>query len=494
VGIAQTAPHDPADTRAQVADVARIKDPADIAYQCAPARFIRAIRAVAPQANMIGMREAIGETDFEPQQILGYAPIEPDGSFKLLVPADVPLALAVVDAKGRGLQTHLNWIQIRPGERRTCDGCHSPRRGAALNSGTVVNTMPAGVKAAMSAQHLSGETMASLRTRLDAAALHLGSDMVFADVWADTTQAGVTARPSIALRYTGNANPADDLVTPAPVNGIINYPDHIAPLWTRDRGANTCINCHGDPTALDLSAGIGGSGRVNSYDRLLIGDPLIDPVTGQPVTRLEDGVPVIVREPALVEPGAGNAAPIARSSRLTEILFGEELLAGSDARTVYPNPPASAPDHAAMLNMAEKRLLVEWMDLGAQYLNDPSSSSNVRTVAALSSATFESQVLPVLRDRCLACHQPGGNSGAAQTGSSSLRNRFVLTGNAEGDFNVTLTMVSDTCNPSANYLLSRPSTAPHPAGAIGQTTPPLPAGSAEYNAIAGWISAGCGGS
>ena len=122
-----------------VADLRRIKNPADVAYQCAPARFVRAIRAVAPPSNMMGGREAIGETEFEQQQILGYAPVEPDGSFKLHVPADTPLGLAIVDAKGRAIQTHLNWIQVRPGERRTCDGCHSPRRGASLNSGALVD-------------------------------------------------------------------------------------------------------------------------------------------------------------------------------------------------------------------------------------------------------------------------------------------------------------------------------------------------------------------
>ena len=119
-----------------------MKDPADSAYGCAPARFVRATRAVAPPSSTMGLRSAIGETEFEQQQILGYAPVEPDGSFKLQVPADVPLALAIVDAKGRGIQTHLNWIQVRPGERRTCDGCHSPRRGGAINSGAVVNALP----------------------------------------------------------------------------------------------------------------------------------------------------------------------------------------------------------------------------------------------------------------------------------------------------------------------------------------------------------------
>jgi hypothetical protein len=105
-----------------------MKNPADAAYGCAPARFIRAVRAVAPTSGMTGMRSAIGETEFEMQQILGYAPIEPDGSFKLTLPADTPIGLAVVNDKGQAFQTHTNWIQVRPGERRTCDGCHSPRR------------------------------------------------------------------------------------------------------------------------------------------------------------------------------------------------------------------------------------------------------------------------------------------------------------------------------------------------------------------------------
>ena len=61
---------------------------------------------------------------------------------------------------------------------------------------------------------------------------------------------------------------------PAPVNGIVNYPAHIAPLWTRDRGANTCTACHNDPDKLDLSASMSGAGRVESYEDLMLGDPL----------------------------------------------------------------------------------------------------------------------------------------------------------------------------------------------------------------------------
>jgi mono/diheme cytochrome c family protein len=495
-GIAKTAAADPADTRSQVPDLVRIKNPADTAYGCAPAYFVRAFRAVAPQANSLGMRQAIGETDFEPQQILGYAPVEPDGSFKLVVPADVPLGLAILDAKGRAIQTHLNWIQVRPGERRTCDGCHSPRRGASLNSGAIVNALPAALLPAMAAAHQSGETMASTRTRLDATALSLGADLVHADMWADTTKPGVTARKRVVVRYTGNASAADDLVTTVPTSGIINYPDHIQPLWTRARGVNgadTCTNCHADTAKLDLRGTVSGTGRLVSYEELLVGDPVIDPATGQPVTRLEDGVPVVVRNAALVETMAGSALGLTRSSRLGEIMFGESLKASAGARTAHPNPPATAPDHAALLNLAEKRLITEWMDLGGQYFNNvAASSSPVRTATALSRTAFDATVYPVIQANCVVCHQPTGNAGSAQTGQSFLRNRYVLTGDAEGDYNVTLTMISNACVAASNALLQRPSTVPHPAGAVGQAAPVLAAGSAGYNAIATWIGSGCG--
>jgi cytochrome c553 len=497
-GIAKTAPIDTADARSQVPDLVKMKDPANAAYRCAPAYFVRAFRAVAPQANAMGMREAIGETEFEPQQILGYAPVEPDGSFKLLVPADTPLGLAILDSKGRALQTHLNWIQVRPGERRTCDGCHSPRRGASLNSGSIVNTLPSALMPAMAAAHQSGETMASTRTRLDATALSLGTDLVHSDHWADTTKTGVVARPSIIVRYTGNANAADDLATAVPTNGIINYPDHIQPIWTRSRGvsgANTCTTCHSDPAKLDLRATVAGTGRLVSYEELLVGDPLIDQATGQPVTRLEDGVPVIVRNSPLVDNMAGNALGMTRASRLGEIMFGEPLKASAAARAAHPNPPASAPDHSTLLNAAEKRLITEWMDLGGQYFNNVSASNSpVRTATALSRSAFDANVHPVLRASCVICHQPTGNGGAAQTGQSYLRNRYILTGDAEGDYNVTLTMISNACNAAtvgSNALLQRPSTVPHPAGALGQAAPVLAAGSAGYNAIATWISTGC---
>jgi hypothetical protein len=137
----------------------------------------------------------------------------------------------------------------------------------------------------------------------------------------------------------------------------------------------------------------------------------------------------------------------------------------------------------SLLNKAEKRLLAEWMDLGGQYFNDPfDSAGRVRRIEGLSEATFLARVQPVLQAQCASCHQAGlGNP----------RNRFVLTGSEEGDFNVTLSLVSNTCVPESNALLARPSTVPHPSGQLTQTTALLPPGSPAYEAIAGWVRGGC---
>ncbi len=497
LGIALTDP--PAalkDTRAKVADLVKMKDPADAAYGCSPARFVRAIRAVAPPSSGMGVRSAIGETEFEQQQILGYAPIEPDGSFKLEVPADTPIGLAVVDAKGRGIQTHLNWIQVRPGEKRTCDGCHSPRRGASLNSGTIADAAPVSWNAALASLRGLKETMAATRVKANPTVLTLNPDMVFTDQWADAAKGGVPRAP-ITIKYKDNANSADDLTTdePAPVRGLINYPTHIQPIWDRVRGTggvDTCTSCHTDPAKLDLRGTISGAGRLTSYQELLIGDPVIDPATNLPKFQIRDGVPEVVRGAALVETMAGNATGMARSSRLGEIMFGETLKAGADATTTHPTPVASTspyvPDHSRLLNLAEKRLIAEWMDLGGQYYNNPFDAAGVRTQNTLSETVFVRDVQPILRSTCAtSCHQATG----ADKASSFNRNRFVLTGSAEGDFGVTLSMISNACDASSNYLLSKPSTVPHPAGSVTQTTARLPVGGTNYNKIRDWIASGC---
>jgi HEAT repeat protein len=58
---------------------------------------------------------------------LGTVPLAPDGSFSIEVPADLPIAFQAVDAEGRSELNEMSWIYVRPGERRSCLGCHHPR-------------------------------------------------------------------------------------------------------------------------------------------------------------------------------------------------------------------------------------------------------------------------------------------------------------------------------------------------------------------------------
>ncbi|MCP4642558.1 MAG: hypothetical protein GY851_19090 [bacterium] len=63
---------------------------------------------------------------------LGTVPLAPDGSFCVEVPADTPLAFQAVDAEGRSELNEMSWIYVRPGERRSCVGCHQPRQAAPI--------------------------------------------------------------------------------------------------------------------------------------------------------------------------------------------------------------------------------------------------------------------------------------------------------------------------------------------------------------------------
>lgn len=538
------------EARAEVADLKRLKNPEATTAAQRPARFVRVTQAVPVPVGL--PRAILGETDFEPQQLLGYAEIEPDGSFKVKVPADTPLALTVVDAEGRGFTPHTSWLQVRPGETRTCNGCHSPRRGDALNvepiagnhpplfgvnapgalhvhPGTTVSsvlraedpegdrltyrivdlpsqgtafitdeingnfTYTARTDALVGKDAFSfvandgksdsnkgtitinihpppsanrGESMAETRVRYFPAVAVLSSDPLYQDVW------GSRANPCLVLRYTGNADcagaalTADDLSTPAPSDGFINFPDHIQPLLAKNRGAGTCTTCHNRADAADIrSAGldlrdvVSGSGRMVSYGSLLLGRAELDD-NGTPIFDEVDGELHVRRAPAPVIPGS------ARSSYLIELLAGRELRADKSLTGTV--------DHSAWFNRAEKRLLAEWIDLGAQYYNDlfgaDANGNRLRdltelrnSVVGLDEDVFTETIHPILTTRCATCHEArsaDGASGAAFHGS-----RFVLTGQPDGDYNAAVSMVNDLRNPANSYLLQRPASnnlAPNP--------------------------------
>ena len=129
------------------------------------------------------------------REILGYANVEPDGSVKVKVPADVPFWVDVLDANGaRITPRHNNWMQLRPGEERTCNGCHTPTSEVAawsirmaeapsVNPGAPVDGSPfPNTNPTLFAN--AGETMAEVITRINGVP-DPDMNIRFTDLWTD---------------------------------------------------------------------------------------------------------------------------------------------------------------------------------------------------------------------------------------------------------------------------------------------------------------------
>ena len=478
-----------------------MKDPSNPSYLNRPGYFARVTRALPTPPGI--SRSAIGRTNFEMQEVLGYLNVEPDGSLLGKVQADSALTITVLDKAGRAFQTHTNWLQVRPGETRTCNGCHSPRRAESS-----INIVPI---AGSHANAVGAETMAETRTRLNnEVAPSLNPNVEFTEYWSNGLEQNFTL--SLA-----------NLDTPVPDNGRIDYVNHIQPLWDKDRGANTCVTCHrnsllADPISagLSLEGGLPGSGgHVISYTNLMRGPFKLDE-NGVPLPPIvtASGRVIFPRSPALVRVGSSRNS--SRTSHLVETVYNSKLRAGGSYALGITN-------HDAMLTADEKWLISTWVDVGAQYTNEPYELVNGQYVVrdaivssrGVSRSVFNDQIHPILKSQCFACHQPEGFSGdstvdpdefAAENDETDEFNRFVLTGNQTGDFNVTRAMINNLCdpNPGNNDLLLRPSSdnvapnLPHPQILVdindpqGATQPVLSDAGQDpsYQAIFDWISMG----
>ncbi len=80
-----------------------------------------AIERVVARRAVVSSAE---EPDGPSESILGEAPVFPDGSFFIEVPADTPLNLALMGSGGRVVASLNSGIWVRPNENRGCIGCH----------------------------------------------------------------------------------------------------------------------------------------------------------------------------------------------------------------------------------------------------------------------------------------------------------------------------------------------------------------------------------
>jgi hypothetical protein len=80
------------------------------------------------------------------KRLLGTVPIEADGSISFNAPAGIPLHFQLLDGEQRALHTMRSFVNVMPGERRGCLGCHeSHSRAAEAGAGSALTRVPSGI-------------------------------------------------------------------------------------------------------------------------------------------------------------------------------------------------------------------------------------------------------------------------------------------------------------------------------------------------------------
>ena len=402
-----------------VADVETLAAPALTPAADRPARFLRIEKPVSlPDEDLLdfddtafGVSQANGM-----RETVGYAEIAPDGSVVTKVPANVALAISVLDADGKRItQRHNAWISLVPGQELKCQGCHVANQGVSHGRRDAFESAYAGAQTAGGSFPNTdpkwfigevGETMAEVRARIsctaeDCSAIEPTMAIRYEDVWSQDPLIQAANEP-----FDFNYDNAEEIVTPSPTNAVcptlpvtpprrdwqsqcrnvINYETHIHPMWSLPRLvfddlgnpvvdpngiqlSNNCQNCHTplDPVLnvvrvpagqLDLSDGPSPDEPMhfNAYRELLATDNLQEVQNGALVDVLrvtgqdEDGNDII--EPVPIAPPARTAGALASSD------FFDRFADPSDL-------------HYDILTKTERALLAEWLDLGAQYYNNP---------------------------------------------------------------------------------------------------------------------------
>jgi hypothetical protein len=398
-----------------------LADPLQTLAADRPARFLRVEKAVSQPNDDIRDIDntAFGVTTrFGMKEIVGYAMIEPDGSVITKVPANAALMLSIVDENGMQItQRHQNWISIAAGQELKCNGCHDANSGLSHGRIDAFDSAYAGAQTT-GGSFLPGtdpqwfvgevgETMAEIRARItcatDCSSIEPSMDVVYRDVWsADPLDMnGDPINPDIDYLYR-------DLTTPPPTSLscqqdwqwrcriMINYETVIHPIWNQPRlvtvdddgdpdtpevplldglgmqVSNNCLQCHTPMDPLNANAPRVPAGQLelqdgqsidepdhfNAYRELLVTDNLQELDAGGMLVDVvvvvgqdEDGNDILENVPYASPARAGSAR------------------ASSDFFDRFNDPNDGI--HFNILSKAEQRLIAEWLDVGAQYYNNP---------------------------------------------------------------------------------------------------------------------------
>jgi hypothetical protein len=100
-------------------------------FQVAPGSAIK-VRLLEGFSGEECTHSMFGSTEFDGQSLYGEVPVYSDGSFSANVPANVPVHMQLLDKFAMSIGSEPVWISGRPGESRTCGGCHEDRAKNAL--------------------------------------------------------------------------------------------------------------------------------------------------------------------------------------------------------------------------------------------------------------------------------------------------------------------------------------------------------------------------
>ncbi len=416
-------------------DIATQANPAQASFYARPARFVRIEKAVEIPPKTV---RKLDQADFGPagmgmREILGYAPVQPDGSVQIQVPAEVPFVIDVLDLNGRRITAqHTSWMQVMPGETKSCNGCHTagnlktPSHGrsgltVAVNQGAPTTGEPfPGTYSALFAN--AGETMAQTLERISCetgSALAglpvpytqpcsqiLATDVIYAPIWTDT----VTTPQADVLNVVAGAN-----VFSYPYGGTSGIPStpptngSCAPWSAQCRITIHYANPASNPTQLYIQNLWNDTSRVatvNGVANTSITCTLChNPLSAQNKVQVPAGQLDLT---GVASSGATGDNDVTHVQSYEEVLFSHDELTLNmgvlqDLTVTDPGPPPTqvpvmlaAPmaagdaaastaflrifdgsfhdpvlDHTGFLTIGEMRLISEWLDIGGQYYNDP---------------------------------------------------------------------------------------------------------------------------
>lgn len=235
----------------------------------------------------------------------------PDTSFKVRFPADTPYLMQGIDCQGRTLNTDQTWQHLRPGEVKTCNGCHVHSKQG----------LPFPKTAAARPAH---------RTVI------LGEGRVPLLMGGAGQSVDVAVQPGYGLQF--------------------EYERDVSPILQR-----RCVSCHSGATAAaGLVFGLPGTGPGSTYDRLVLDG-------GQRFVPAAKKYPHPIHKPQLTRYAR---ALNARGSLLYWKAANQRTDGRTDGQYTARSGPGwedvdFGPPHPTTITKEELAVLSRWLDTGA---------------------------------------------------------------------------------------------------------------------------------